>query len=152
MVTTVGLQDEPIDLLNALITLDYDAAEAYRAAISRLERPEYQNRLSDFLADHVRHTTELSALVRQLGGTPPEGPGAKSLMTTGKVAMANIAGDVAILRAMLSNEGDTNTAYERATEHTNLPENASALVAGNLSDERRHKVWLEKAISSGQSV
>jgi rubrerythrin len=148
MVTTVGLQDDPVALLNALITLDYDAVEAYRAAIDRLEQANYKQTLSEFLADHVRHTTELSAVVRGLGGTPPEGPGAKSLMTKGKVAMANIAGESAILRAMLSNEGDTNTAYERASKHDNLPENARALIDGNLNDERRHKAWLEQVLSS----
>ncbi|WP_119305003.1 ferritin-like domain-containing protein [Dongia deserti] len=148
MVTTVGLQDDPIALLNALITLDYDAVEAYRSAIDRLDEASYKQTLSEFLSDHIRHTTELSAVVRGLGGTPPEGPGAKSLMTTGKVAMADIAGDGAILRAMLSNEGDTNTAYERASEHDNLPENARELIDGNLSDERRHKAWLEQVLSS----
>jgi rubrerythrin len=148
MVTTVGMQDDPIALLNALISLDFDAVEAYRAAIDRLDQADYKRTLSEFLSDHVRHTTELSAVVRGLGGTPPEGPGAKSLMTTGKVALANIAGDGAILRAMLSNEGDTNTAYERAAGHDNLPENARELVNGNLNDERRHKAWLERALSS----
>jgi rubrerythrin len=148
MVTTVGMQDDPVALLNALVSLDYDAVEAYRAAIDRLDQANYKQTLSAFLADHVRHTTELSALVRGLGGTPPEGPGAKSLMTKGKVAMADIAGDGAILRAMLSNEGDTNTAYERASGHDNLPEKARELVNGNLGDERRHKAWLEQVLAS----
>jgi rubrerythrin len=152
MVTTVGLQDDPIDLLNALIELDYDAAEAYRAAIDRLEEPRYREALREFLDDHLRHTRELSALVSAVGGTPPDGPGAKSMLTAGKVAMADLAGDSAILRAMLSNEGDTNTAYERAAEHSQLPENARSLVAGNLSDERRHQAWLEQAISPPQAA
>ncbi len=148
MVTTVGLQDEPLDLLNALITLDYDAVEAYRAAIERLEQPSYRETLNEFLGDHLRHTKDLSALVRSQGGTPPEGPGMKSMMTAGKVAMADLAGDSAILRAMLSNEGDTNTAYERAAEHRNLPDHMRDLVGRNLNDERRHKAWLEQTLST----
>jgi uncharacterized protein (TIGR02284 family) len=147
MVTTVGLEDDVLDMLNSLITLDYDAAEAYRAAIERLERPEYQDALSDFLADHLRHTTELAAHVRVFGGTPAERPGMKSLLTTAKVAMGNIVGDGGVLRAMLSNEEDTNMAYERAAAHVGLSHNLRALLDSNLEDERRHRNWIEQALA-----
>jgi hypothetical protein len=73
---------------------------AYRAAIERLEKAENQDMMGDVLADHLRHTTELAALVRVFGGVPAERPGMKSMMTTGKVVLGDIIGDGGILRAM----------------------------------------------------
>ena len=37
MVTTVGTESGVIDMLNDLIQLDYDAIQAYEAAIGRIE-------------------------------------------------------------------------------------------------------------------
>ncbi len=38
----------------------------------------------------------------------------------GKVVLANLMGDEAILSAMLSNEEDTNTAYKKMNERTDI--------------------------------
>ncbi len=133
-----------IDQLCALIYLDYDAIEAYGAAIDRLDHVGHKEQLREFLADHRRHTRELGDCVGSLGGTPPLHGDIKRYLTKGKVVLATIAGDRAILRAMRSNEQQTNDAYERARHElqgTSL-EVRRALERG-LSDERRHKAWIE---------
>jgi uncharacterized protein (TIGR02284 family) len=148
MVTTVGTESTLVDTLNNLIQLDYDAIEAYDAAIDRLDNAEYKARLKEFRADHVRHTRDLGAAVTGLGGKPARQGGAKSLLTRGKVMMADLMGDRAILQAMRSNEDDTNTAYERAVKAADgTPAVATALRAG-LDDERRHRAWIEQALSA----
>jgi hypothetical protein len=81
MVTAVGLEDEVADMLNSLSSLEYDAAETYRAAVEHLEEPVYQDAMSYFLADHLRHATELGAHVPFLGGIPAEGLELKATMT-----------------------------------------------------------------------
>lgn len=43
MATLVGTQKNFADALKALIELDYDAIEAYKAAIDRLENENYKN-------------------------------------------------------------------------------------------------------------
>lgn len=103
-------------MLNNLIQLDYDAIDAYDAAIDRIDSPEYKARLREFREDHARHTRDLGAVVTQLGGKSAQQGGAKSMLTRGKVMMADLMGDTAILQAMRSNEEDTNTAYERAVK------------------------------------
>lgn len=140
MTTRVGSEDDPIRMLEHLIALDFDAIEAYEAAIDRLDNVQYQARLAAFLADHRRHVEELSPLVRRLGGEPPGGPGAKRLLAQGKVYLADLAGDEAILRAMRSNEDDTNEAYGRAVGKA--PKEAEAIVLRGREDERRHREWL----------
>lgn len=146
MVTTVGTETNFVDMLNDLIQLDFDAIEAYEAAVDRLENRSFADQLRAFQADHERHTRELGPIVTELGGTPAEGSGAKALLTKGKVVMAGLAGDKAILQAMKTNEDDTNTAYERATRHDGKTPAADEILARNLADERRHRAWIEEAI------
>jgi uncharacterized protein (TIGR02284 family) len=141
MVTRVGTEDNAIEMLEHLIALDYDAVEAYQAAIERLDNKDYQASLAAFKADHQRHVRELSPVVQQLGGTPPTGPdSSKGLMAQGKVAMADLIGDKAILEAMRTNEDDTNTAYQRAMEKA--PAEVLDIVTRGREDERRHCEWI----------
>jgi hypothetical protein len=45
-----------------------------------------------------------------MGRTPPKEGDMKALLTKGKVVIAGLMGDAAILQAMRTNEADTNTA------------------------------------------
>jgi rubrerythrin len=147
MTTLVGTQTSFIDAIQALVELDYDAIEAYQTAINRLESNMYKAQLTQFKEDHERHVSELSVALRQKGEKVPTGPGLKQLLTQGKVILATLAGDKAILRAMLSNEGDTNTAYQRMSEREDILPEFEIIVRSGLEDERRHKAWLESVIS-----
>ena len=142
MVTTVGTESTLEDLLEDLIALDYDAADAYQAAIDRLESASFKQRLAEFKRDHLRHVTELSEILSRMGRTPPKEGDMKSLLTKGKVVMAGLIGDKAILEAMRTNEADTNTAYERAVNFQGLPSNTREVLQHGLEDERRHCEWI----------
>ena len=52
MATTVGTESTLEDLLEDLIALHYDAADAYRTAIDRLDDARFRNRLAEFRRDH----------------------------------------------------------------------------------------------------
>ena len=135
--------------LNDLIAVDFDAIEAYEAAIERLEDADGRAQLRSFLGDHQRHTTELSAHVRSLGGRPVTKPDFKRFLTKGKVVLANLAGDTAVLKAMRSNEEQTNSAYEEALREADsfsCPREVRDTLQKNLADERRHKSWIESRI------
>jgi uncharacterized protein (TIGR02284 family) len=142
MVTTIGLNPDFQVVLKSLIALDYDAVEAYQAAIDRLENSEYKQKLSEFRDDHLRHTRELSDIARQLGIDPPHGPDMKVAVARGKVVLMNLFGDRAILMAMKTNEEDTNTAYDRASNHHDLPPIAVNVIQRAYADERRHRAWI----------
>ena len=88
MVTTVGLESDFMKALKNLVSLDYDAVEAYQAAIDRLEDEEYKKALEGFKQDHLKHIKELSAFLKKHNHTPPTGPSSKSLLTQGKVTLA----------------------------------------------------------------
>ncbi len=146
MATTIGNEDNLDTLLKHLVELDYNAIEAYEAAVERVDNPAYKQTLEQFCQDHINHTLNLSQILRARGETPPDGPSAKRILTKGKVVIADLMGDKAILKAMHSNEVDTNTAYERATSNMSVSPETLEVLLLNFADEQKHKRWLESAI------
>jgi uncharacterized protein (TIGR02284 family) len=84
--------------------------------------------------------------MRELGEAPLDEGDMKSILTQGKVVMADLFGDEAILKAMKTNEDDTNTAYSRALERDDVPPEIYRTLQQNLEDERRHRSWIEQRI------
>jgi uncharacterized protein (TIGR02284 family) len=146
MVTMVGTESELVDLLVDLIKLDYDAIDAYNSAIQKLKNSSFVDQMRVFRDDHERHTKNLRPFVTELGKQAPTSGDAKSLLTTGKVAIGALLGDKAILMAMKTNEDDTNTAYERATHHKGMTPELKKILSSNLADERRHRTWIEETM------
>lgn len=146
MVTMVGLDSDFRDVVKSLIELDYDAIEAYRVAAERVENQQVKTQLAQFMNDHQRHTVELSGLLSAVGEKAPTGPDMKQILTKGKVYMADLFGDRAILMAMKTNEEDTNTAYERAFNHKGITPEAREIIERGYADERRHRAWIMDTI------
>lgn len=147
MATTVGTETQLTDLLKNLIRLDYDAIAAYEAAIDRLENTMNKQQFTTFLADHQRHTENLGTHLQTLGEVPPQQGDLKSYLTQGKVIIGGLMGDNAIIKAMKTNEDDTNTAYERALEHTDLSPELRQILEQNFADERTHRAWIEERLA-----
>ncbi|MCW8193912.1 ferritin-like domain-containing protein [Proteobacteria bacterium 005FR1] len=140
--------DFVIEELNRVLNLDYDAIKAYEAAIERLHDPSYQSRLESFKQDHVRHTQNLAAIVSEYGGEPASHADVKSVLTQGKVVIGNIVGDLGVLKAMNSNERVTNGVYEQALSKLASKPDIVRVLKENLTDERRHKDWIEQALKA----
>lgn len=138
-------RDTIINKLIDVVELDYDAIEAYQAAIERLSDDSYKTKLGEFQRDHERHVRELSEAIKSKGGTPPESGDIKQVLTTGKVVIADLGGDQTILKAMKSNEDETNSKYEEVTK-LEFPENIRRLLEAGLADERRHRAWIESTL------
>ena|SRR5579884_819595 len=152
MATMVGLHGDLKAVLHQVIELDYDAVEAYRAAIARLEDADAKAALTGFMGDHERHVREVGDHLRAMGGEPPTGADAKRVLTQGKVVIAGLLGDRAILVAMKTNEDDTNTAYERVSARNDTSSELKALLNANLEDERRHRRWIEQRLARPQAA
>lgn len=146
MVTTVGHQTDPQSLITNLVQLEHDALAAYDTVLERLENPQNKTEIERFRDDHLRHLEALKGFAAKHGAEAPADSGAKSMLTTGKVKLADLAGgDGAILKAMSSNETDTVDAYQNSLDNAVLPEDMRSMVEGALSDERRHKAWMDQA-------
>lgn len=146
MATRIGTEENSITMLEHLIALDYDAIEAYDAAIQRLESERFRQQLVEFRQDHEHHVRELQPIVRELGGDPPNQADFKAVLAKGRVTLADLAGDAAILRAMKINEDDTNTAYERARGRTDVPVYLHDTLVRYQADEHRHRAWIEATL------
>jgi uncharacterized protein (TIGR02284 family) len=142
MITTIGKNESLNETLSKLIKLDYEAVEAYEESIERVDDIEVKRAFSGMRDDHVRHTRELSQILRERGETPPDSAGAKGFITKGKVIFADLSGDEAILKAMRTNEDDTNTAYENALANHELTPDIRAILQKNRQDEARHCSWI----------
>jgi len=105
MTTFIGEQKDFSDALYALCELDYDAVEAYKAAINRLESEGYKARLYEFMLDHERHIKDISEALTKHQKLAPQKPDVKQYLTQGKVVLASLFGDKAILKAMLTCHG-----------------------------------------------
>jgi rubrerythrin len=142
MVTMVGTESTLPELVENLLLLEHDAIAAYDQTIQRLESASYKQKIAEFKSDHDRHVRELSQLAAAVGAEVHQKGDAKQMLTTGKVALASLLGDSAILTAMRSNEEDTVTAYERASRHAEATPEARATFERAHSDELRHREWM----------
>jgi rubrerythrin len=150
MATMVGTQKSFTQAIKELVELDYDTLGAYESAINNLENPEYNKKFEEFKLDHQRHITELSAFLSRCNETAPSGPdNMKKVLVKGKVELASLFGDQNILSAMLSNEEDTNTAYERINARIgeSADKEIAKIIASGLADERKHRDWIQSKIS-----
>lgn len=145
MVTLAGTQDNEKDLIKAVLELEYNALEAYDETIERLENAQFKAKVQEFRQDHYRHVEELQKLARPMG-IDVDGPGAKSMLTAGKIKIADfISDDSAILNAMKTNEYETVMAYENACKKDFLSPELRAICERGLTDERRHRDWMDRA-------
>lgn len=143
MVLSTSLYQNFEDELYALCALDYDVIEAYETAIARVKNSAYKFSLEKFKADHERHIQQMTDLLKKRECKFPSGPSEKSLLTQGKVILADIFSDEQILQAMLSNEKDLNIAYEKASHYQEIWPEALDSITHGLTDEVSHKSWLE---------
>jgi len=142
------MEKDVIKRVRDLVELDFDAIEAYDAAIERLEDPVCKAQLAAFRDDHRRHVAELSSFLVRAGVTPPTHGDFKRMFTKGKVLFGGLIGDRAILIAMKTNEDETNAKYERAVERGGVEQARMDVFARNLADERRHRAWIEERLTA----
>ena len=132
-------------LVTSLIYLEHDAIAAYDSTIDKLKDEAFKTQVTSFREDHRRHLSTLQEMARQAGAEIPAEGDAKQILTTGKVAMANMFGDSAILKEMKTNEDDTVTAYKRACGLDYALLESKAFFMKALHDEERHRSWFENA-------
>lgn len=139
MVTTVGTERAIEDLIKNLLLLEHDAIAAYEATIKRLDDTGKRARVEAFRQDHLRHVDQLRHFAEERGIDAPSEGDMKEILTTGKVILAGLAGDSALLKAMKTNEDDTVQAYEEASRNALADASMKPMFVAALEDERRHR-------------
>ena len=137
--------DKIIEELNELIRFDFDAVGAYDEAIQHIKEAQVAQPLQRFRGDHLRHISDLSAIVRRLGGKPVVRGDFKGLVRKTMTKIAGAMGTETALQAMKSNEDVLNEAYARHAT-MDFPLDILDVVKKNLGDEQRHLEWVELAL------
>ena len=138
---------EIIEECNDLIRFDHDAIGAYDEAIDHIDEMTIKDQLLRFRGDHERHVLDLSAVVRRLGGDPPERPGFRGIVRKTMTKVAGLGGTEMILKAMRSNEEVLNKQYgERMKKE--FPNDILEIIRRNFGDEQRHLAWVEQALQN----
>lgn len=148
MATTVGHESNIEKLVTDLIILEHDAIAAYESTVERLSDSALSAQVEEFLQDHHQHLVVLNEIAAELGVEAPAEGDMKQMLTTGKIALADLMGDGAILKAMKTNEDDTVTAYERAVGHPDALPKTRAFFEKALTDEQRHRAWMQQTAES----
>ncbi len=143
MVTMVGKEGSIEKLVKDLLYLEHDAIAAYDSCIERLDDQTLSAKISEFKQDHLQHVDVLNEMARELGIDAPVEGDMKQMLTTGKVALADLLGDKAVIKAMKTNEDDTVTAYDRASRHEDAIPKSKAFFTKAHEDEVRHRAWME---------
>lgn len=143
MVTMAGNESDIKDLIKNLLYLEHDAIAAYDSCIERLDDKTLSAKIAEFKQDHLHHVQVLTTMASELGIEAPTEGDMKQMLTTGKIALADIMGDSAILKGMKTNEDDTVTAYERATRHEDAIPASKAFFMQAHQDEEKHRAWME---------
>lgn len=143
MVTFAGRQDELPNLLGSLLKLEQSMLSAYDEAVERLDGPQYQDPIRKFRMDHARTIVQL-ANIAELNDIHIPGKGPKDILTTGKVVLADLAGDDMILRAMESNERDMRKAYQNASGNSLTTDSLYEVCSDALRSIERHIEWYKQ--------
>jgi uncharacterized protein (TIGR02284 family) len=130
-----------------LIRFDHDAIGAYDEAIDSIDEPIMKEQLLRFRGDHERHVLDLSAVVRRLGGDPPERPGFRGILRKTMTKVAGIVGTEMVLRAMRSNEEVLNKQYHERLQKA-FPAEILDLIRRNYGDELKHLAWVEHTLQT----
>jgi len=148
MVTMIGNEGSIEKLVKDLLYLEHGAISAYDSCIERLDDKTLSSKIAEFKQDHLQHVVVLNDIARELGVEAPTEGDMKQILTTGKIALADLFGDSAILKAMKTNEDDTVTAYERASRHEGAIPQSKAFFVKAHEDEVRHRAWMEATAKS----
>ncbi|HEX8950115.1 MAG TPA: DUF2383 domain-containing protein [Dissulfurispiraceae bacterium] len=138
---------EMIDNLSDLVKVDIDAVHAYGQVIKHIDITSVREQLVNFQGDHERHIKDLSRVIRNLGGEPPEfSRDFKGYVLQGFAALRSMTGDEGALKALKSGEEFTNKRYHEARSW-DLPADIISIIESNYEDEQRHLNYVNQAIN-----
>ena len=93
----------------------------------------------------LRHMLRWSAGVTGLLNPPPEKEtGFSTALNAGKVKLANLAGDKAIVKAIFNNSNDSFTAYNEVSKRSDFSSSTTKLAAKLAPEAEEARTFFEK--------
>lgn len=132
--------------LRSLVDQELDAVEAFGTAVACTKSTALNAMLSALRDQHAMHAAELGARLCEVGGELPKGPDLKRVLNQGKVVMACLKSDGAMLATLKASEDEARASYERGAEDDAMPPPVRALLRSYLTDEQHYAASLEHAL------
>lgn len=147
MITEIGTEKNPLDVIVKTLSLEYKIKEAYKQAIDRVGNIDYKARLKEFLEEHEAHVEGLSNLLKKHNkGSLTKPSKIDPAIAKIKIMFADLMGDQAILSSIVDYELDSNKVYERIVARHDMWSDVKEILKQNLQEEKKHKTWLEDEI------
>ncbi len=131
------------EIVSELILLERDATAAYVRILPRLQSGPANEEISRFVETRQRRLSELTKMSFMLHSAVPDESAATHYLPTGRITIAGLDGDAAILKAMRAGEDETVAAYERACAHPDAAPKCRAILERFLCDALQHRAWAE---------
>lgn len=136
--------DSCIDVCNGLLRGELAAVESYGQAIEELAGSPVTEELRRIRADHSRSANWLTASVREMGGEPENGAGARGPFA------AKLTGGSSTLEALREGEVVERNAYQEALLNDDLLTDCKRLIREDLLPPViGHIIMLEKLERAG---
>ena len=138
---------EIVKRLSDLAQLDIDAFHAYGQALGSIDDMGIKTNMERYQGDHERHYVELSQLIRQHGGTPPEfSRDFKGYLIQGMTSLRSAMGMEGALKAMKTNEELTNRQYSQASRDNRFPMELRPILDRFHGEEKTHLSFIEQTL------
>lgn len=143
MASSIGTEKTLGEMLNSLVELNHDCISAYESALTRVDREDYRVRLRAMASDLRRHLDELKPVVGPLTTNVSDSPSPKELLTKGRVVLAGLVGDQAIIGALRQNQQEVLRALQAAVNYEGNTAQTRTMLQAHLQTETGHVHWLE---------
>lgn len=144
------VQGDLAGLLNRLIRLEFDVAQAYETALHRLDSEDIRAALREQVAERGADIEAIKTRVEALGGKPADTADSYRLLDKARVFFGDIVGDFGILSAMKTNLEELRDSLKAGLDSDGLvAEDREALERAYLSSDRHVRELEELAAKLG---
>ncbi len=134
--------------LEELAQVDIDTVHTYNRVLDQIPDEIIRARLSDFRDNHIKHTGDLCAEIRSLGGEPPElTKDFRGYVIEAFAALRTVVGMKSAMKALKTAEKINYKHYGEIVSK-NAPSHLKELLRKHFTDEKIHLDYIESNLKA----
>ncbi|MBE9506445.1 MAG: demethoxyubiquinone hydroxylase family protein [Chloroflexi bacterium] len=141
-------REQIIEALNKDLRAELSAVEMYGAHAGSIPEDAVAQGVRAIMAVEQRHARDLTARIKDLGGTPAEPGGVETIVGRAAGATSAQASTVEMLRLELAEEQQAIKDYAAQIAEIMDDEETMDLLEGHLTDEIQHARWMKTQIAA----
>jgi len=141
-------REQIIEALNKDLRAELSAMEMYGAHAGAIPEDAVAQGVRAIMAVEQRHARDLTARIKDLGGTPAEPGGVETIVGRAAGATSAQASTVEMLRLELAEEQQAIKDYAAQIAEIMDDEETMDLLEGHLTDEIQHARWMKTQIAA----